>query len=141
MPGAETMHRNLFIRGIACLLTIGLFMPVSIAQDEEEDPAAPPPLPPIDAKPAPAPDEEVPIPPKVQDERLEPTVTIREDEEQNLIEEYSLDGRVYMVKVTPKVGPPYYYLDDDGDGRLELQERERAGNPVRPVYWKVKEWD
>jgi len=108
---------------------------------QQEDPAAPPPLPEPRARSAPS-DEDVPIPPKVQDERsrLEPTVEIRRDEEDNLIEEYSLEGRVYMVKVTPKNGPAYYYLDDDGDGQLELSERDRAAYPVKPVYWKIKEW-
>lgn len=112
------------------------------AQDQERDPAAPPPIPPIDA-PRVAPDQDVPIPPKVLDERdrLEPTVEISRDADNNVVEEYSLDGRVYMVKITPKVGLPYYYLDDDGDGQLELTERDRAANPVKPVYWKVKEWD
>lgn len=84
--------------------------------------------------------EPPPIPPKVQNEQLEPSVTIRRDEEENVIEEYSLDGRVYMVKVTPKNGIPYYYLDDDGDGQLELRESDRAAYPVKPVYWKIKEW-
>jgi hypothetical protein len=94
------------------------------AQDasEEPDPAAPP-----------------PIPPKVPGEEVEPSVVITEREGER-IEEYSLNGRVYMVKITPVKGPPYYYLDEDGDGQLELRESDRAMNPVRPVYWKVKEW-
>ncbi len=112
---------------------------------QDEDPAAPPPIPPVDAPPAQPVEtdaEGVPIPPKVLDEdsRIEPTVDIREDEDENIIEEYSLDGRVYMVKITPKVGVPYYYLDDDGDGQLELRESDRAAHPVKPVYWKIKEW-
>ncbi len=89
---------------------------------EEPDPAAPP-----------------PIPPKVPGEEVEPSVVIT-DREGERIEEYSLNGRVYMVKITPVKGPPYYYLDEDGDGQLELRESDRAMNPVRPVYWKVKEW-
>lgn len=113
-----------------------------LAQDEPPpaDPAAPPPLPPPKARQAEG-EAGVDIPPKVQDEQVEPEVRIHRDEAENLIEEYSLDGRVYMVKVTPKVGLPYYYFDDDGDGQLELQERDKAANPVKPVYWKVKEWD
>lgn len=93
--------------------------------EENTDPAAPPPL--------------VPIPPKVPGEELEPTVTITEREGQR-IEEYKQNGRVYMVKITPVKGPPYYYLDEDGDGELELRESDRKLNPVRPVYWKLKEW-
>ena len=97
------------------LSLVWLAMP-AVAQDS--DPAAPPPIPPIDAKPADPPEEgDVPIPPKVQDDQLNETVDIRRDEEGSIIEEYKRNGRVYMVRVVPKVGVPYYYLDDDGDGR------------------------
>jgi hypothetical protein len=99
------------------------------AQDDLEKP---PPIPPADS-------EDVPIPPKIQEEQIVPTVTIREEDER-MIEEYRLDGQIYMVKVTPKGGIPYYYIDADGDGRLELDMDQRALNPVQPVYWKVKEW-
>ncbi len=102
---------------------------VLAAQDDLEKP---PPIPPVDA-------EDVPIPPKVQDEQIEPTVTIREEEER-VIEEYRMNGRVYMVKVTPKGGIPYYYIDTDGDGQLELDLDQRALNPAQPVHWKIKEW-
>jgi hypothetical protein len=84
--------------------------------------------------------EDEPLPPKIQDEQVEPTVTIR-DEEDRQIEEYRMNGRIYMVKVTPKKGVPYYYIDSDGDGRLELDMTQQALNPVQPVYWKIKEWD
>ena len=80
-----------------------------------------------------------PLPPKVQDEQLEPTVTIREEEDRR-IEEYRLNGRIYMIKVTPKNGIPFYYIDTDGDGQLELDMDQQALNPVQPVYWKIKEW-
>ncbi len=83
--------------------------------------------------------EEEPLPPKIQDEQLEPTVTIR-DTEDRLIEEYRINGRVYMIKITPKKGIPYYYIDSDGDGQLELDMTQQALNPVQPVYWKIKEW-
>jgi hypothetical protein len=90
--------------------------------DTAEDPAAPP-----------------PIPPKITGEQVEPSVVIRKEEDR-MIEEYSLNGQIYMVKVTPENGLPYYYLDEDGDGQLELQPGDEALNPVRPAYWKVKEW-
>ena len=98
----------------------------------QEDLAKPPPIPPADT-------EDVPIPPKIQEEQIVPTVTIREEDER-MIEEYRLNGQVYMVKVTPKGGIPYYYIDTNGDGRLELDMDQSAMNPVQPVYWKVKEW-
>jgi hypothetical protein len=99
----------------------------------QEDLEKPPPIPPEDAT-------DVPIPPKVQGEQIEPTVTITEEEDRR-IEEYRFNGQVYMVKITPKGGVPYYYIDTDGDGRLELDMAQQALNPVQPVYWKIKEWD
>jgi hypothetical protein len=92
---------------------------------DDTDLEAPPPIP--------------PILPKVPGEELEPSVVITEREGER-IEEYSQNGRVYMIKITPVKGLPYYYLDEDGDGQLELTERDRKLNPVQPVYWKVKEW-
>jgi hypothetical protein len=111
------------------LLTAGtLICGLAVAQQEaaeNTDPAAPPPIP--------------PIPPKVPGEELEPSVVITEREGQR-IEEYIQNGRTYMVKITPVKGPAYYYLDEDGDGELELRESDRKLNPVQPVYWKLKEW-
>ena len=115
-------------RWIVLTVAGALFCGLALAQKESEknvDPAAPPPIP--------------PIPPKVPGEEIEPTVTIKESEGER-IEEYRMNGRVYMVKITPIKGPAYYYLDEDGDGELELRESDRKLNPVRPVYWKVKEW-
>jgi hypothetical protein len=108
------------------LVTAGILScSIAIAQQEtpeNTDPAAPP-----------------PIPPKVPGEEIEPSVVIKEREGER-IEEYSLNGRTYMIKITPVVGPAYYYLDEDGDGELELRESDRKLNPVQPVYWKLKEW-
>jgi len=86
------------------------------------DPAAPPPL-----------------PPKVKDEDIEPQIRIT-TEDDKVIEEYSYNGRVYLVKVTPDHGVPFYYMDVDGDGQLELQKNDNALNPVQPILWKVKQW-
>lgn len=100
--------------------------PPAAETGQAADPAAPPPIP--------------PIPPKITtDEEVEPSVVIRRQEDK-LVEEYSINGRVYMVKITPDKGLPYYYLDEDGDGMLELQPGDESMNPVRPAYWKVKEW-
>jgi len=116
-----------------------------IAGSAQEDLAKPPPMPEESADYRPLTPEtetrdEVPIPPKIQQEQIEPTVRIIE-EENRLIEEYRRNGQVYMVKITPKKGVPYYYIDTDGDGKLELDPAQQALNPVQPVYWKIKEWD
>ena len=54
------------------------------------------------------------------------------------IEEYRANGRLYMVKVTPAVGPVYYYVDTDGDGSLETKRHDLAGDMV--PNWVVLEW-
>jgi hypothetical protein len=111
-------------------LAAALFCAGSLAA--QEDLEKPPPIPPETQS-------DAPIPPKIQDGQIEPTVTIREEEERT-IEEYRFNGQVYMVKITPKGGIPYYYIDTDGDGQLELDMDKQALNPVQPVYWKIKEW-
>lgn len=116
-----------------CASLLGFSMPV-LAQDNlaQNDLEAPPPIPPIDAK-------ERPLPPKVEGEEVEPSVTIRQEEDKT-IEEYRYNGQIYMVKVTPKVGLPYYLIDANGDGILEATP-DKGLSPVNPVHWKVKEWD
>ena len=113
---------------LVLLALLALNGPLAAQQDLEK----PPPIPPEST-------EDVPIPPKVQGEQIEPTVTIRE-EENRLIEEYRMNGQVYMVKITPRGGVPYYYIDTDGDGQLELDPNSKGLDQVRPVYWKIKEW-
>ncbi|MSQ98470.1 MAG: DUF2782 domain-containing protein, partial [Xanthomonadales bacterium] len=100
------------------------FSPLLPAQDNLE---APPPIPPLDAK-------ERPLPPKVEGEAIEPSVTIRQEEDKT-VEEYRYNGQIYMVKVTPKVGLPYYLIDENSDGILEASPNKGLA-PVTPVYWK-----
>ena len=63
-----------------------------------------------------------PPPPSSSDqqgqEEIEPEVVIIQREDKT-IEEYRVNGRLYMIKVTPKNAPPYFLLDNDGDGAME----------------------
>ncbi len=61
--------------------------------------------------------EEVPPPPKITDgEPLdEPQVTIRKKGKET-IEEYRINGELYMMKITPDHGVPYYLHKEDQDG-------------------------
>ena len=52
---------------------------------------------------------------------LEPEVTIIQTETET-IHEYRVKGQIYMVRVDPVAGPPYYLLDTDGDGVLDVQQ-------------------
>ena len=79
-----------------------------------------------------------PLPPKVEGETVEPEVTIRREGDRR-IEEYSIQGRVYMVKIDPDNAPPYYIVDSDGDGVIDLRDDDRL-TPVKPAQWKLFEW-
>jgi hypothetical protein len=79
--------------------------------------------------------EKIPSPPS---EESAPTVSIRQVDNGDTVEEYRQNGRLTMVKVTPPRGAPYMLLDSNGDGRLD---RKDAEGPVAPIYWTLYEWD
>jgi hypothetical protein len=70
-------------------------------------------------------------------EALEPEVTIRETDGKT-IHEYRINGQLYMVKITPRKGPPYYLMDLDGDGEMDVREED----PARIVVpqWILFRW-
>ena len=71
-------------------------------------------------------------------ETFEPEVTIiRRD--WAVIEEYSIDGTIYAVKVQPTVGRPYYFYDTDGDGQLETRIEALDGVP-EINQWQILSW-
>ncbi|WP_192037136.1 DUF2782 domain-containing protein [Halomonas sp. YLGW01] len=66
---------------------------------------------------------------------VEPDVTIRQLEERT-IEEYRVNGQLYAIKITPKVGPSYYLVDEDGDGNFARQ----SGDQIAIPRWVLIEW-
>jgi len=91
---------------------------------------------PADLQPLPA---VPPPPPEMQpfDAALEPQVTIiRNDKETR--EEFRVNGRLYMIKVTPRIGKPYYLVDPHGDGRFVRHDSfdKRMAVPT----WVLKTW-
>lgn len=90
----------------------------------------------------PAPPEPFPEPPSIpsatyRGETVEPEVTIVETDRE-IIYEYRVRGRLYMVRVQPQVGPPYYILDTDGDGMLDTR-RDRVWSNSVP-QWLLFSW-
>ena len=83
---------------------------------------------------------EVPEPPlPVQSgEEMEPDITIiRKGKE--TVQEYRSGGRLYMVKVIPDVGPPYYFIDSNGDGKMDVHKSDGdRGSQIN--MWKLLEW-
>lgn len=64
----------------------------------------------------------------------EPQVTITKQTEQ-IVEEYRSHGKLYMIKITPKHGKPYYLIDDRGDGKFARQESLDSG--LRVPTWII----
>lgn len=102
--------------------------------------AAPAELEPLpEAPPPPLPDSSPPPPTGLEDEGLEPEVRIIKRNDA-VIYEYRINGRLYKVRVEPRVGPPYYLYDRDGDGVLETPRRQ----PLEPApvvpNWVIHSW-
>lgn len=50
-------------------------------------------------------------------------------------EQYRIAGRLYMIKVIPKKGRPYYLIDKEGRGEFVKDEFQPA---VSPPMWVIK---
>ncbi|MHB8472188.1 MAG: DUF2782 domain-containing protein [Gammaproteobacteria bacterium] len=97
------------------------------------DPPAPPAMQPVpDAAPEAAPDAPQP------GETVEPQVTIVQHENET-IEEYRIHNQLYMIKVTPKHGKPYYLVDTRGDGKLDTRRDKLDSNMLIPS-WVLLKW-
>jgi hypothetical protein len=67
-----------------------------------------------------------------------PAVTVKEHDNRR-VEEYRNNDNLYMVKVTPSHGKPYYLIDDDGSGDMEMR-RNAAGMDNRVPQWTLFSW-
>jgi len=112
--------------GLAAVLVAGSAFAQQGQNQAREDAPPPPPI-------------REPLPPKVTDpnDQIEPQVRIRREDDRT-VEEYVTNGRVYMVRIKPAVGPAYYLVDTTGDGILDM--KHDRFEPVKPVYWKIFEW-
>jgi len=71
------------------------------------------------------------------DDGIEPDVTITHHGEDRY-EEYRVHGHLYMIKVTPRVGPPYYLVARDKDGNFE--RRDDLGKRFTIPQWVLLKW-
>lgn len=92
---------------------------------------------------------EVPPPPGMaeQTEVIDPLHQLADDFEpevqiirrgDDMIEEFRIQGRLYMVRITPAKGRPYYLIDSDGNGILDTR-REALQSP-NVVKWRIFSW-
>src|SRR5687767_12358818 len=71
------------------------------------------------------------------DPALEPQVTILK-RGTDTVEEYRIGGQLYMVRIIPAVGRPYYLVDQKGDGKFERQDA--FDSRTRPPMWVIHTW-
>jgi hypothetical protein len=82
--------------------------------------------------------EPIPEPPPAPagslNDSLEPQVTITKRGEDK-VEEFRMNGKLYMLKVTPPGGTPYYMLDERGEGSWIRQDSRDSG--LRVPMWVI----
>ncbi|MCK5481748.1 MAG: DUF2782 domain-containing protein [Gammaproteobacteria bacterium] len=71
-------------------------------------------------------------------EEMAPEVRIIKKDDAT-IQEYRMGGQLYMVKITPSIGLPYYMIDTDGDGRLESRYNNLEPGIMVP-QWMIYRW-
>jgi len=75
-----------------------------------------------------------PPPPGVYDASLEPQVTIV-NRSGNKEEQYRVNGKLYMIKVTPPHGVSYYLIEERGDGSWVRHDAVDSG--LRVPMWVI----
>jgi hypothetical protein len=84
----------------------------------------------------PAPAEVPPVPPPAtatSNAVDEPEVRIVESKEAT-VAEYRRHGKLYMMKVTPKIGKPYYLIDNEGKGSFIRADVPASGRIAIPQW-------
>jgi len=56
---------------------------------------------------------------------------------EDTVTEYRIRGKLYMVKVTPPHGVPYYLIDKEGNGQMV---RDDATPDLAVPMWVIKSW-
>jgi len=74
----------------------------------------------------------------VRDSDYEPSVTLKEHDNRT-VEEYRVNNNLYMIKVTPTVGAPYYLVDEDGSGDMAMN-RGSDGIEQNVPKWALFSW-
>ncbi len=69
---------------------------------------------------------------------IEPSVTLKE-RENRIVEEYRVNNNLYMIKITPSIGAPYYLVDEDGSGDMEWN-RGRSELERNVPQWALFSW-
>ena len=76
-----------------------------------------------------------PPPPGMVADDLEPQVTITK-RGNDQVEEHRVNGKLYMMKITPSHGVPYYLIDEKGDGNWAPKDTADAAH-LRVPMWVI----
>tara|TARA_R110002073_G_scaffold316217_3_gene489036 strand:- start:1582 stop:1929 length:348 start_codon:yes stop_codon:yes gene_type:complete len=115
------MHQIIFI------LLLSFTLPLMAQTDQ-----------PGDLQPIPELPEPPPLPPEIEfDPELEPEITIIKRAEAT-IEEHRINGELYMIKVIPVIGLPYYLVQNRGRG--QFTHSGEPGSNVSPPMWRILEF-
>jgi hypothetical protein len=121
------------VKRIILAVTMAAFAAVAMAQSQPRP--RPPGTTPLEAPP--------PLPPVIVDD---PTDTMAIDRSQvttrvegeNTIQEYRVNGKLFMTRVTPKNGRPYVMIDHRGDGTFTRMDTLEPG--MRVPQWVLFEF-
>ena len=86
---------------------------------------------------------DVPPPPKLSnaptpDDADAPQITIRQEGESKVEEFRTRGGRLYAIRVTPRIGKPYLLVDPDGKGTMTNAGEINGG--VKAPQWTLFEF-
>jgi hypothetical protein len=124
MMQSASDHQGIFpMRRLLPLLLLAA-LPVWAQQPQPPQPAVPPPPPGMEI---------------LDDELMAMDKATIVPGEHETREEHRINGKLYMVKVTPDVGKPYYLIDRQGDGVFVEMDIE-SSRPVRPPMWILHSW-
>jgi hypothetical protein len=123
------------MRAISLLILAALAAPALAAEPAANANKNKAPATTVPAPPPPPENYNPPAAPELPDAgQPEPEVTIT-TKGTEIHEEYRLNGRLYMIKVIPKKGKPYYLIDQEGSGQFRRSEFEsRIAIPT----WVIK---
>ena len=74
----------------------------------------------------------------VRDGDYAPSVTL-EEHDNRVVEEYRVNNNLYMIKITPTFGAPYYLVDEDGSGDMAMN-RGSDGIEQNVPQWTLFSW-
>ncbi len=118
------------------LIAVALLAAVSVASAGAPPPQDAPAAPTTEVPPPPPLTTETPgtAEPEADESVPEVTITTKDGETRA---EYRIEGRLYMIKVTPAKGKPYYLIDYEGSGEFRHSDLDPR---ISPPMWVIKRW-